>query len=112
MSVEPDLELTMQTGRVLETIDFIGSLEKPLLVEMKQTEAHRYGKNGKPWIDFIPSYYIPQVQTQLWVADVERLVLVGCLGAADMTTFIIKRDPEWEAILEAANKEAGTELVR
>jgi hypothetical protein len=110
MPVEPDLELTMQTGRVLETIEAIGALQEPLLVEMKQTEAHRYGKNGKPWIDFIPSYYIPQVQTQLWVADVERLVLVGCLGAADMTTFIIKRDPEWEAILDAANKDAGTEL--
>jgi hypothetical protein len=118
MAVEPDLELTMQEGRVLETIDFIGSLggdlavgqswtaHDPLLVELKQTEAHRYGKNGKPWIDFVPDYYIPQVQTQMWLADVERMVLVGCLGAADMTTWIVKRDPEWEGILDAANSEA------
>jgi len=112
MPVEPDLELTMQTGRVLETIDSLGSLDEPVLVEMKQTEAHRYGKNGKPWIDFIPSYYIPQVQTQLWLSGLERLLLVGCLGAADMTTFLIQRDPEWEAILDGANKEAKAELNR
>jgi hypothetical protein len=110
MAVEPDLELTMQEGRVLETIDAIITASvatgDPLLVELKQTEAHRYGKNGKPWIDFVPDYYIPQVQTQLWLADVERMVLVGCLGAADMTTWIVKRDPQWEGILDAANSEA------
>jgi hypothetical protein len=54
----------------------------------------------------VPDYYIPQVQTQLWLADVERMVLVGCLGAADMTAWIVKRDPEWEGILDAANSEA------
>jgi hypothetical protein len=106
MRVDADLELTMQTDRVLETIADIHHMREPLLVEMKQTEAHRYGKNGKPWIDYVPSYYIPQVQTQLWLADVERLVLVGCLGAADMTAWLIERDPEWEGILDAANKEA------
>jgi hypothetical protein len=110
MAVEPDLELTMQEGRVLETIDAIITASvatgDPLLVELKQTEAHRYGKNGKPWIDFVPDYYIPQVQTQLWLAEVERMVLVGCLGAADMTTWIVKRDPQWVDILDAANSEA------
>jgi hypothetical protein len=110
MAVEPDMDLTMQEGRVLETIDAIITASvatgDPLLVELKQTEAHRYGKNGKPWIDFVPDYYIPQVQTQLWLADVERMVLVGCLGAADMTTWIVKRDPQWEGILDAANSEA------
>lgn len=108
MAVEPDLELTMQEGRVLETIDSLGDLdESRLLLELKQTEAHRYRKNGKnPWIDFVPDYYIPQVQTQMWLADVERMVLVGCLGAADMTAWIVERDPEWEGILDAANSEA------
>jgi len=111
MHVDPDLELTVQEGRVLETVNSIGFVGNgPILVEMKQTEAHRYGKNGKPWIDFIPSYYIPQVQTQMWIADLEACVLVGCLGAADMTAWFIERDPEWEAILESANKEAFSVL--
>jgi hypothetical protein len=117
MSVEPDLELTMQEGRVLETIGGIADTVydigvPPILVEMKQTEAHRYGKNGKPWIDYVPSYYIPQVQTQLWLADLEALVLVGCLGAADMTAWLIERDPEWEGILDVANKKAFDDLGR
>jgi hypothetical protein len=110
MDVEPDLELTMQEGRVLETIEGLIDIEAPILVEMKQTEAHRYGKNGKPWIDFIPSYYIPQVQTQMWLASVPSLVLVGCLGAADMTAWLIDRDPEWGGILDAASKEAESIL--
>jgi hypothetical protein len=112
MAVEPDLELTMQEGRVLETVEQISGVptwvsdDETILLEMKQTEAHRYGKNGKPWIDFVPDYYIPQVQTQLWLADAECLVLVGCLGAADMTAWFIKREPSWEGILDAADREA------
>jgi hypothetical protein len=110
MAVEPNLELTLQTGRVLETIEALGDLDEPVLVEMKQTEAHRYGKNGKPWIDFVPDYYIPQIQTQLWLADVRHMVLVGCLGAADMTAWLIELDPHWGKTLGAANSEAFTVL--
>lgn len=107
----PDLDLTNQVGQVGETSELIGEigdamLVPPLLLEMKQTEAHRYGKTSKPWIDFVPDYYKPQVQTGLWLTDLEHCVLVGCLGAADMTAWLLRRDPEWEHVMDEANDEA------
>lgn len=104
----PDLDLTNQVGQVAEVSELISDTPNnlPLMLEMKQTEAHRYGKNGKPWIQFFPDYHRAQVQTGLWITGLERAVVVGCLGAADMTAWLIERDPEWEAVVTAANEDA------
>lgn len=111
----PDLELTNQIGHVSETAEQLSQLERVVSLEMKQTEAHRYKDKsgaGKPWINFIPDYYKPQIQTQMYLTDTYHCCLVGCLGAADMTAWLVRRDPEWEHVMDQANEEAEGLLGR
>ena len=114
MGVGPELRYTNQIGQISDTWGRLDMLEdsgvRTVLLELKQTEAHRYadkGGGGKPWIRFVPDYHKPQVQTGMWLTGLEHAVLGAALGAADMTAWLLRRDPEWEGVMDKANAEAG-----
>jgi hypothetical protein len=117
LGFEPMTELLSEAWQV-EGVRGLLYPGRPCLVEIKNTDGgHRWpDKQGtsagkKPWIDFCPTYHHEQVQTAMWVADVDQCVLVGSLGADDFSVWWHERDPGWTAVLDQVNAEA-TDLLR
>lgn len=79
-----------------------------IIVEMKNTEAHMYKKKDEPraWIEDVPAYLLPQVQTQMAIMELDHCLLCAQLGAGNMTGYLVHRDPDWGRILDEANTEA------
>jgi len=117
MATPPDLSLTSSKIRVLGMIEALESIKGPVLVELKNTDGgHRYKEKGgihaglKPWIDFSPDYHKEQVQTGLWLSDIEHGILAGSLGADDLAVWHHERDEEWASTLDMVNRDAESEL--
>ena len=117
MNVTPELGLTSNKMAVMEVITSLRGLTGPVLVELKNTDGgHRYKEKGgthaglKPWIDFSPTYHREQVQTGLWLADLEHGILAGSLGADDMAVWLHEREEGWDLTLDLANRDAEAEL--
>jgi hypothetical protein len=117
MQVPPDLSLTSNKMFVLEAIETLKTLDSPVLVELKNTDGgHRYKEKAgmraglKPWVDFSPDYHMEQVQTGLWLADLEYGILAGSLGADDMAVWMHGRVEGFDLTLDLANRDAEAEL--
>ena len=118
VGVEPNLTLTSQKELALEVRSLIQDAGEPVLTEIKVSDSgHRYkekrGDNaGKyPWRDFAPDYHLAQVQTGLWMMDLEHGILSGCLGGDDIIPWYIHRSDTWADVLDRVNEEAGKELA-
>jgi hypothetical protein len=118
VSTPHDLSLTSNKIHTLEVIETLRGLEGPVLVELKNTDGgHRYKDKGgihaglRPWIDFSPTYHTEQVQTGLWLADIQHGILAGSLGADDMAVWHHERDEEWGKTLSLVNRDAEGELA-
>ena len=100
-------------GQVLETIDELEGLKGVCIVEMKQTSSHIYKRKDekRAWIEELPGHIIPQVQTQMWIADIPQCLVVGQLGSDNMTGYLVFRDDKWAATLDAVNQEASIALA-
>jgi hypothetical protein len=119
MQVSPQIELTSCKIQVLKVIETLGRLTGPVLVELKNTDGgHRYKEKGgeyaglKPWIDFSPTYHQEQVQTGMWLADLQHGILAGSLGADDQAVWYHELDPRWGETLALANKDAEAQFGR
>lgn len=117
MHTAPELALTSNKMMVLDVVGRLRELDGPVLVELKNTDGgHRYKeKNGmraglKPWVDFSPDYHMEQVQTGLWLADLEHGILAGSLGADDMAVWMHERTEGFDLTLDIANRDAEAEL--
>jgi hypothetical protein len=104
-------------GHMAEIRSTLEDLGQPILTEIKVSDAgHKYkDKDGPnagryPWKDFMPTYYLEQVQTGLWMSGLEHALLVGCLGGDELICWYQKRQDVWAGVLDRANEEASLAL--
>jgi len=95
--------------QVLETRAELEQLSGVIIVEMKQTGSHIFKRKGerRSWVEELPKYLIPQLQCQMWLMGIPQCLIVGQLGADNMTGYTVFRDSMWERILDEVNAEAG-----
>lgn len=95
-------------GQVLETISELEALQGVCVVELKQTGSHIFKRKDekRSWIEELPEYLIPQVQCQMWITGIAQCLIVGQLGADNMTGYLVFRDDTWKRRLDEANEEA------
>jgi hypothetical protein len=108
----PIPELCHDRDQVQRVIDEVRYHEEVIL-------ECKYSTSTK-WQTEVPIYYIPQLQTQMWVLDLPASIIVASTikrGASqkwrwfwDLRPYVVLRDPAWEKKLQVAGQEYLTAI--
>lgn len=110
---EPHLpEMCQDRGHLQRVIDETSPYEKVIL-------ECKYSTSTK-WQSEVPIYYIPQLQTQMWVLDLPAAIIVASTIKRgdtqkwrwfwDLRPYVVVRDPAWEKKLQVAGKQYLTAI--
>ena len=101
----------METFAALNSLKYIGLPH--IICEIKSTDSHSFVKRGEPreWVDRLHPMYIPQLQVQMHVMEMEASIIIGQLGAGNMTAYFVPRDENFVEHLDRVNSIAEVALV-
>lgn len=98
-----------RVNRALRHRDYpflIGHIDRDIVgqtgggVEIKNVSPQigwQWGKDGDP--AGVPEYYLPQAHHYMLITDAPWWIVSAYFGGADLRTYRIERDPEWDDIL-------------
>jgi hypothetical protein len=110
---DPDYSLFQSETALDEVLgDMQGCIQghEAILCEIKKSTSVK-------WRNEVPSYYMPQLQTQMHILDIPAAVIVAETIKRgdeqkwrwfwDMRAYLVLRNPAWESKLDQANEEFG-----